>query len=80
MPRTQRAQWAACRQRWKQHTHHMPRAAPAANASPATCRKSQQTIGDVKVRSHTFRFIWPEQTDALKIPNACNVCHDGQDD
>ena len=34
-----------------------------------------QTLGDVKVRSHTFRFVWPAQTDALKIPNACNLCH-----
>jgi hypothetical protein len=34
-----------------------------------------QTIDDVNVRSHTFRFIWPVQTETLKIPNACNLCH-----
>ncbi|HSY21603.1 MAG TPA: hypothetical protein VK841_05795 [Polyangiaceae bacterium] len=34
-----------------------------------------QTIGDVNVRSHTFRFVTPAESDAMKIPNACNVCH-----
>jgi hypothetical protein len=37
--------------------------------------KIEQTIADVNVSSHTFRFVTPAQTDALKIPNACNVCH-----
>jgi hypothetical protein len=37
--------------------------------------KIAQTLGDVNVRSHTFRFIGPALTDASKIPNACNVCH-----
>jgi hypothetical protein len=37
--------------------------------------KIQQTIADVNVRSHTFHFVTPATTDALKIPNACNVCH-----
>jgi hypothetical protein len=37
--------------------------------------KIEQTIADVNVRAHTFRFITPAETDALKIPNACNVCH-----
>jgi hypothetical protein len=37
--------------------------------------KIAETLGDVKVRSHTFRFVWPAQTDAMKIPNACNLCH-----
>jgi hypothetical protein len=27
------------------------------------------------VRAHTFKFITPAQSDALKIPNACNLCH-----
>ena len=51
------------------------RAARAASASPATCRRSRQTIADVNVRAHTFRFITPAETDAYKIPNACNICH-----
>jgi hypothetical protein len=37
--------------------------------------KIAETIDDVYVRSHTFRFVWPEQSEALKIPNACNLCH-----
>jgi hypothetical protein len=37
--------------------------------------KIEQTIDDVNVRSHTFRFVTPAKTGALKIPNACNVCH-----
>jgi hypothetical protein len=41
--------------------------------------KIAQTIGDVNVRSHTFRFVFPAQTDAAKIPNACNACHTDKD-
>jgi hypothetical protein len=37
--------------------------------------KIEQTIADVNVRSHTFHFVYPDRTDSLKIPNACNVCH-----
>jgi hypothetical protein len=37
--------------------------------------KIAQTIGDVNVRSHTFHFVTPSETDSMKIPNACNVCH-----
>ena len=58
----------------EQHTHH---AAASAGSACAACHMPQiaETIGDVKVRSHTFRFIWPAETEALKIPNACNLCH-----
>jgi predicted CXXCH cytochrome family protein len=58
----------------EQHTHH---AAKSAGSSCAACHMPQiaETIGDVKVRSHTFRFVWPAQTEALNIPNACNLCH-----
>src|SRR6476620_3693764 len=37
--------------------------------------KIEQTIADIHVRSHTFKLISPADTDALKIPNPCNVCH-----
>jgi hypothetical protein len=37
--------------------------------------KIEQTMGDVNVRSHTFRFIPPSETESMKIPNACNACH-----
>jgi hypothetical protein len=37
--------------------------------------KIEQTIADINLRSHTFRFIPPEETEALKVPNSCNSCH-----
>jgi len=37
--------------------------------------KIEQTIGDVNVRAHTFKFITPAETDSLGVPNACNSCH-----
>jgi predicted CXXCH cytochrome family protein len=58
----------------EQHSHH---ATGSAGNECIACHMSKiaETLGDVKVRSHTFRFIWPEQTEALNIPNACNLCH-----
>jgi predicted CXXCH cytochrome family protein len=58
----------------EQHTHHKP---GSAGSECIACHmpKVAQTLGDVNVRSHTFRFVSPAKTDALKIPNACNVCH-----
>ena len=37
--------------------------------------KIEQTIADVNVRSHTFRFIPPSLTDQHKMPNSCTSCH-----
>jgi predicted CXXCH cytochrome family protein len=56
------------------HTHHK---ADSAGSSCVECHmpKIAQTLGDVNVRSHTFRFVPPAMTDSEKIPNACNVCH-----
>ena len=56
------------------HTHH--KAGSQGNECVA-CHmpKIQQTIADVNVSSHTFHFVTPAMTDALKTPNACNVCH-----
>lgn len=50
------------------HSHH------AANSAGAECvgchmPKIEQTIADVNVRAHTFRFV----------PQACNVCHKDKD-
>jgi predicted CXXCH cytochrome family protein len=57
-----------------EHTHH---AAGSPGSSCVECHmpKSAQTIGDVKVRSHTFRFVPPSLTDSSKVPNACDACH-----
>jgi predicted CXXCH cytochrome family protein len=56
------------------HTHHQP---GSAGNECIACHmpKIAQTLGDVNVRSHTFRFVSPTMSDSLKIPNACNVCH-----
>ncbi len=56
------------------HTHHKP-GSPGSQCVACHMPKIEQTIGDVNVRSHTFRFVWPAQTEALNIPNACNLCH-----
>jgi hypothetical protein len=39
----------------------------------------EQTIADVNVRSHTFRFIAPADAERLKMPNSCNTCHRDKD-
>ena len=59
---------------FEEHTHHKP---GSAGGECIACHmpKIAQTLGDVNVRSHTFRFVGPAKTDAMKIPNACNVCH-----
>ncbi|HET9622357.1 MAG TPA: cytochrome c3 family protein [Kofleriaceae bacterium] len=56
------------------HTHH--RAGSAGSACVA-CHmpKVAQTLGDVNVRSHTFKFVPPSTTEHSKVPNACTVCH-----
>jgi formate-dependent nitrite reductase cytochrome c552 subunit len=58
----------------EQPTHHK---ADSTGSECIACHmpKIAQTLGDVNVRSHTFRFLSPAKTDTLKIPNACNVCH-----
>ena len=61
----------------EQHTHHLP-GSTGSDCVACHMPKIAQTLGDVNVRSHTFRFIGPAKTDALKIPNACNVCHTDQ--
>ncbi len=57
-----------------QHTHHK---AGSAGGECVACHmpKIEQTIGDVNVRSHTFRFISPAATEQSKVPNPCTVCH-----
>lgn len=56
------------------HTHH---AAGSAGNECVGCHmpKIAQQIADVNVRSHTFKFIPPAETDELKVPNGCNSCH-----
>ena len=56
------------------HTHH--KAGSAGNECVA-CHmpRIEQTIADVNVRAHTFKFITPATTAKLKVPNPCVGCH-----
>jgi predicted CXXCH cytochrome family protein len=58
----------------EEHTHHQAR---SAGGECIACHMPQieQTIADINVRSHTFRFITPAMTDQYKIPNPCATCH-----
>jgi predicted CXXCH cytochrome family protein len=58
----------------EQHTHHQA-GSPGSECIACHMPKIAQTLGDVNVRSHTFRFVTPAETQSSKIPNACNVCH-----
>ncbi|HEV2327440.1 MAG TPA: c-type cytochrome [Verrucomicrobiae bacterium] len=56
------------------HTHHKSDS-PGSDCIACHMPKIAQTIADVNVRSHTFRFVSPAMADGLHIPNACNLCH-----
>jgi predicted CXXCH cytochrome family protein len=56
------------------HTHH-PIGSAGNECVGCHMPKIEQTLGDVNVRAHTFRFITPGATTALKVPNPCGVCH-----
>ncbi len=56
------------------HTQH------AANSEGSKCVAChmplvQQTIANVNVRSHTFKFISPAMTGRYGVPNPCTTCH-----
>jgi predicted CXXCH cytochrome family protein len=56
------------------HTHHKP---DSTGSACAACHMPaiEHTLSDAFVHAHTFRFITPAETGALKIPNACTLCH-----
>jgi predicted CXXCH cytochrome family protein len=58
----------------EQHTHHK---AGSSGSECVGCHmpKIEQTIADINVRAHTFRFISPAEAETLKMPNSCNSCH-----
>jgi formate-dependent nitrite reductase cytochrome c552 subunit len=58
----------------EQHTHHAA-GSPGSDCVACHMPKIAQTIADVNVRSHTFRFITPSESERLKVPNACVGCH-----
>src|SRR6185312_14317657 len=57
-----------------EHTHHKP---DSTGSECVACHMPaiQQTVADVNVHAHTFRFISPSQTAAYQIPNPCTSCH-----
>ncbi len=56
------------------HTHHKE-GSPGSSCVECHMPKTAQTIGDVLLRSHTFRFVPPSTTSSLGVPNACAACH-----
>jgi predicted CXXCH cytochrome family protein len=58
----------------EQHTHHR---AGSAGSDCVGCHmpKIAQMLGDVMVRSHTFRFIVPAEAEKLRMPDPCTTCH-----
>jgi hypothetical protein len=58
----------------EEHSHHKP---GSSGNECVACHMPQieQTMADVMVRSHTFKFISPTSTETLKVPNPCTGCH-----
>ena len=61
----------------EQHTRHKT-GSTGSDCIACHMPKIEQTIADVNVRSHTFRFVYPSTTEAAKVSNACNACHTDQ--
>jgi predicted CXXCH cytochrome family protein len=57
----------------EQHTQH----SEDKGVECVDCHMPQiaRTIADINVRSHTFRFISPSDTEKYGIPNPCTSCH-----
>lgn len=55
-----------------QHSQHS-----AEKAECVDCHMPQiaRTVGNVSVRSHTFRFISPSDSEKYGVPNPCTSCH-----
>jgi predicted CXXCH cytochrome family protein len=56
------------------HTQH---AATSEGSKCVACHMPavQQTIANVNVRSHTFKFISPVMSERYGVPNPCTSCH-----
>jgi predicted CXXCH cytochrome family protein len=56
------------------HTQH---AAESEGSRCVACHMPAvaRTVGDVSVRSHTFKFISPVATERYGMPNPCTTCH-----
>jgi predicted CXXCH cytochrome family protein len=56
------------------HTHHK---SDSTGSQCVACHMPliEETLKDVKVHAHTFRFITPAATKTLDVPNPCTLCH-----
>ena len=59
------------------HTMHGA-GSPGSDSVECHMPKIARTIGNVNVRSHTFKFITPAMSEAYEIPNPCVSCHANQ--
>jgi predicted CXXCH cytochrome family protein len=58
----------------QEHTHHKD-GSPGSQCIACHMPKIETTLGEVKVRAHTFAFITPAMSDKYNIPNPCTSCH-----
>jgi len=59
------------------HTHHAA-SSPGSDCVACHMPKTSQTIANVNIRSHTFKFVTPKITDDFQVANPCISCHTGQ--
>jgi predicted CXXCH cytochrome family protein len=57
-----------------EHTHHKD-GSPGSSCVACHMPKIETTLGNIKVRAHTFAFISPAETLQYGIPNPCTECH-----
>ena len=58
----------------EEHTHHK-KGSTGSQCVACHMPKIETTLGDVKVRAHTFAVLSPAATDKYQIPNPCTSCH-----
>lgn len=61
----------------EEHTHHK-KGSKGSQCFACHMPKIATTLGDVKVRAHTFAVLSPGMTDKYQIPNLCTSCHTGE--
>lgn len=58
----------------ERHTHHQP-GSTGSDCVGCHMPKIAVMLGDVRVRSHTFKFIAPAMAERLNMPDPCTTCH-----
>ena len=61
------------------HTHHKPGSPGSQCVACHMPKILPQLPGGPFVSTHNFHFVTPVETEAMKIPNACNACHADKD-